>query len=116
MIREVESKTGKRIALNTTSQGGPLLRVLKRTEGNRIARIQIGDRTFSGRDIRMALNLPSSDFSIHTTKKYIKFISHGYGHGVGMSQWGANLMAQSGKSAQEIIFHYYQGVKIEHVK
>lgn len=116
MIKQVEVGTGQKVALHTASQSTPLLRILKRTEGNRIARIQIGDRTFSGRQIRTALHLPSSDFTIHTTKKYIKFISHGYGHGVGMSQWGANLMAQSGKSAQDIIFHYYQGVQISHVK
>lgn len=115
MIRKVEAQTGKNVAL-TTATGGPLLRVLKRTEGNRIARIQIGDKIFSGRTIRTALNLSSSDFTIQTTKKTITFVSRGYGHGVGMSQWGANLMAQSGKTAQDIIFHYYQGVQIDQVK
>lgn len=115
VIREVERKTGTNIA-TVTSTGTPLLKILKRTQGNRVERIRIGDRTFSGRTIRIALNLPSSDFTIRTTKNTIRFISRGYGHGVGMSQWGANLMAESGKSANEIISHYYQGVELEPVK
>lgn len=114
-IEKLESETGKRIAMSTSS-GQQMIRVLERTPGNRIAEIQIGDRKFTGREVREALQLASTDFSWQIKGKKILIITRGYGHGVGMSQWGANLMAQQGKKVSEIIAHYYKGVKIEKIR
>ncbi len=112
LLQKLEMETGKRIAMSTFS-GQNMIRVLKKTPGNRIAEIQIGDQTFTGREVREALQLASSDFSWQIKGEKIQFITRGYGHGVGMSQWGANLMARQGKKVSEIIAHYYKGVKIE---
>ena len=111
-IDQLEKKTGQAISL-PASTGADLIQVMDRTEGKRIAKIRIGDQTFSGREIREALELASSDFDVTVQGDQLKITSRGYGHGVGMSQWGANLMAKQGKKVNEIIEHYYRGVKIE---
>lgn len=68
---------------------------------------------FSGRKIREMLNLRSSCFVIEKKDKVYYITTKGYGHGIGMSQYGAQAMAKKGYTYQEIITHYYQGVKIE---
>ena len=55
----------------------------------------------------------SADFDIIENENDIVFITRGYGHGVGMSQYGANGMAKEGFLFEDIIKHYYQGIKIE---
>lgn len=91
----------------------PWMKIKKRTTGQRVARVQIGDRVFTGREVREALQLPSSDFACQKKRKQVTCITQGYGHGVGMSQWGANLLAQRGKKVDEIIHYYYRGTQIE---
>jgi stage II sporulation protein D len=111
MVNRLQKKTGKIVAVPAITTGK--ISILKRTEGQRINAIKIGDQTFSGREVRESLGLASSDFSWEIIGDRIVFHTYGYGHGVGMSQWGANLMAQEGKKTEEIIQHYYHGVKIE---
>jgi stage II sporulation protein D len=110
-FQRMEKATGKRIAVPTSS-GGNWIRILERTAGKRIKTLRIGDQTFTGRQVREALGLSSADFTWTIENGRIRFRSKGYGHGVGMSQWGANLLANQGKSAEEIIRHYYRGVEI----
>ncbi|SFS34144.1 stage II sporulation protein D [Marininema halotolerans] len=111
LTQRIQKSTGKQIAM-ATSTGNGIMQVKDRTPGNRIGQLRIGDQLFTGRQVREALGLSSSDFSWKVKGKDITFTTKGYGHGVGMSQWGANLMAQQGKSVQSIIKHYYQGVAI----
>ena len=61
---------------------------------------------------RNKLGLRSTDFTIEEENNLIKITTRGYGHGVGMSQYGAQGMALAGYNYQEIIIHYYQGVEI----
>ncbi|GAA0468588.1 stage II sporulation protein D [Alkalibacillus silvisoli] len=84
-----------------------------RTESNRIQEITVNGETFSGREIREKLDLRSNDFTIEAKADHIIFKTNGFGHGVGMSQYGANGMAQSGNTYHDIVKHYYQGVEIE---
>ncbi len=85
---------------------------LTRTESKRVAKATIGGESFTGRDIRDFLKLPSNDFTITKKNNHYVFTTKGYGHGVGMSQYGANGMAQEGKDYTEIVEHYYQGTQI----
>jgi stage II sporulation protein D len=79
-----------------------------------VKEIQVGDKVLSGRDIRELFGLRSANFSLaFNGKEDIIFTTRGYGHGVGMSQWGANGMAKAGYSYVEILQHYYLGVSIE---
>lgn len=89
-------------------------KVISTTEGHRIGKISIGGKSFTGREVREKLGLNSSQFEWKLSGGEVKITTYGYGHGVGMSQWGANGMAKEGKNAEEIIRHYYQGVSIGH--
>lgn len=111
LVQAVKRETGKEISLETGIQNS-WIRVLEKTDGNRVAKVMIGDQVFTGRQVREALQLSSSDFTIQVKSDSVLFQTRGYGHGVGMSQWGANLMAKRGKKMTEIIDHYYQNVKI----
>ena len=91
------------------------IKILSHSEGGKVKEIQIGDKIFSGRDIRTALNLYSSNFNIsfdNSNPNIIQINSTAFGHGVGMSQYGANGMAKQGYSYKEILTHYYTGVEI----
>lgn len=93
--------------------GSAWSQVLDWSTGRRIARIKVGDQVFTGREIREKLDLPSSHFSWKIENGMVIITTLGYGHGVGMSQWGANGMAREGKTVDEIISYFYQGVQIE---
>lgn len=88
---------------------------ISRTESNRVDQLKIAGKTFSGRDIRKKLELRSTDFTIEHKNDHLIFTTKGFGHGVGMSQFGANGMAKEGKSYKEILKHYYQDVSISKV-
>lgn len=87
-------------------------RILSRSSGGSVKEIQIGDAVLSGRQIREALELPSAGFSIEISEDKITFTSSGSGHGVGMSQYGADGMAENGYDYKEILAHYYSGTKV----
>jgi stage II sporulation protein D len=91
------------------------MKVLERTDGNRIKRIQVGNKVLSGREVREGLDLGSTQFAWRAKGNTIEFTVYGSGHGVGMSQWGAQAMAKDGRKAREIISHYYKGVSIEKI-
>jgi len=95
------------------SDGTVEARVIEKTASGRVKRFRIGDREFTGRQMRELLGLASSDFVWTQDHDEVTITTYGYGHGVGMSQWGANGLAQEQKSAADIIAYYYQGVQIE---
>ncbi|WP_345241957.1 stage II sporulation protein D [Pontibacillus salipaludis] len=99
----------------TIDSSKPVLANVEKTESNRISKATIGDKTLTGREIRESLDLQSSDFTVEHKDGHFVFTTKGYGHGVGMSQFGANGMAQEGKSYKEIVTHFYKGVAIEEV-
>lgn len=88
---------------------------ISHTDSGRVETIELGDHTFSGREVREALDLRSSDFSIEEKNGHFIFKTKGFGHGIGMSQYGANGMAQDGKSYKDIITHYYHDVDISQI-
>lgn len=66
----------------------------------------------AGVEVRSLLGLRSADFTYQIEENVIKFSVIGYGHGVGMSQTGADALAKQGKNYEEIIKHFYTGVEI----
>lgn len=88
------------------------MRIVDTTAGHRVKRIVIGGQPFTGRQVREKLSLPSSQFEWTVRAGRITFTTYGYGHGVGMSQWGAEGMARQGSSAEQIVKHYYTGIEI----
>lgn len=87
--------------------------VINRTEGGSVKTVQVGNIKISGTDLRKILNLNSSNFTINYNNDEINFNVKGYGHGVGMSQWGAEGMAKEGYKYYDILFHYFQGTDIK---
>ena len=83
---------------------------------NRIETLSINKKTYTGIEIRKIFNLRSTDFTITVENNDIIFTTKGYGHGVGMSQYGANAMAKEGSNYKDILEYYYQGVTIEEYK
>ncbi|AJD92318.1 hypothetical protein JMA_30010 [Jeotgalibacillus malaysiensis] len=105
-VAEFEMKLG--ISLTADEQGS----ILERTPGNRIKTVEIAGKTFSGREIRETLDLRSTDFEWVLEGDEVVIKTKGFGHGVGMSQYGANGMALSGSSYEDIVHYYFSGVEI----
>ena len=86
----------------------------ERTKAGTIKQLTIGNQKFKGKDLRALFNLKSANFVIDYNSSKNKFIitTFGYGHGVGMSQCGANYMAKQGKNYKEILAWYYPNTKL----
>lgn len=89
------------------------IKVLEYTDSNRVKKIKIGNKELSGVEVRSLIGLKSANFKIQIEDNEIKFEVIGYGHGVGMSQTGADSMAKEGSNYEDIIKHFYIGVEIE---
>lgn len=85
---------------------------IDRSSTNRVNNITINNKKFKGTEIRKLLGLRSTDFEIEIKKDKVIFTTKGYGHGVGMSQYGANGMANHGYNYDEILKYYYKNVQI----
>lgn len=86
---------------------------IERSEAGGIIHISIGGVSVKGSKLRTLFDLRSANINISVNDDNVKFDVTGYGHGVGMSQYGANYLANQGKSYIEILKTYYQGVEIE---
>jgi stage II sporulation protein D len=82
------------------------------TPGHRVKQVSVAGKLFTGREIRERLELNSSQFDWSWKGSDLQITTYGYGHGVGMSQWGANGMAQEGRKAEEIVKYFYTGIVI----
>lgn len=81
-----------------------------------VKKINISGVDFTGEELRSLLSLRSGNFTVEDKDGIYKFTCLGYGHGVGMSQYGANEMAKNGSSYEEILKHYYPGIEIENAQ
>lgn len=88
------------------------IQILEYTEAKRVKTIKIGNKNLSGVEVRTIFTLKSANFTVNIEDNNIKFSVIGYGHGVGMSQTGADSLAKQGKSCEEIIMHFYTGVNV----
>ena len=84
----------------------------QRTASGRVQTVEIGKTKFTGKQIRALFTLDSTDFTFAFDEENVQITTKGYGHGVGMSQVGANAMAKEGKNYEEILTHYYTGVTL----
>lgn len=91
------------------------IKVLEYTESTRVKTVKFGNHEISGVEARTLFGLKSTNFEITKDGSNIKFSVKGYGHGVGMSQTGADSMARQGRTAEDIIKHFYTGVEIKEV-
>lgn len=88
---------------------------IKKTNTGRVKSLVINGKEFSSDVLKNAFNLRSTSFKININDNNVIFNVSGYGHGVGMSQYGANGMAKEGYKYQDIIKHYYQNCEIKKI-
>lgn len=89
------------------------IEISEKTNSGRVKYLNIDGNIFNGVNVRTILGLRSTDFVFEKQETGINIITKGYGHGVGMSQYGANGMANNGYSYKDIILHYYKGVYLD---
>jgi len=82
-------------------------------DGGSVRNIRIGNKSLNGRDIRSIFGLRSTCFAVRSGEDSVTFEVSGYGHGVGMSQYGANAMAKEGYKYIDILKHYYTGTEVD---
>jgi stage II sporulation protein D len=92
------------------------LQIISRNDSGYVTKMQLGNKSFTGEEFRNIMDLNSSNFYFDEIEDKVRITCKGYGHGVGMSQYGANAMALEGKSYVDIIKHYYTGVEIATVE
>ena len=88
------------------------IEIVERDESNRVVTVKIGNLNLSGVETRTLLGLRSANFMVEINEEEVLFKVIGYGHGVGMSQTGADALAKQGKNYEQIIKHFYTGVEI----
>ena len=92
------------------------IQILEYTTSGRVKTIKFGNKEIAGTEARTILGLRSTNFTFTISGDEIIFSVIGYGHGVGMSQTGADALAKSGSNCEEIIKHFYTDVEIVEVK
>ena len=95
--------------------GSENIAIKERTSAGYVATVSIGGKEFSGEKIRTTFHLKSCDFTITRSGSDIVFKTKGYGHGVGMSQYGAVYMANNGTKYIDILSHYYKNTNIKKI-
>ena len=88
------------------------IEIISRNNSGRVSSVKIGNKNYSGVELRNLLGLRSADFDLEVQNNKVIITTRGYGHGVGMSQYGAKGMAENGYNYQQILRHYYQGISL----
>ena len=89
------------------------LGTVTRTEGGGVGTMIIGGKTYKGTELRTLLGLNSTAFTITAQGQTVTVTTSGWGHRVGMSQYGADAMAVAGSTYEQILAYYYQGTRID---
>ncbi|MGG5462825.1 stage II sporulation protein D [Clostridium sp. B9] len=113
-IKEFESKLKAAFPdIKFNSEIEASVEVMSRNNGNTVNYIKIGNKEVKGTDFRRIFGLNSANFSLEFNSDEVIINCLGYGHGVGMSQWGANVMAKEGSKYQQILEHYFIGSEVK---
>ncbi|MEA4892206.1 MAG: stage II sporulation protein D [Peptococcaceae bacterium] len=112
-LEEADKRLGTQLeAVTASASAGSrsrLCQVTDRSASGRVLSASVSGKEFSGTELRSRLELPSANFRAAVTAQGLEITSKGYGHGVGMCQYGANDYAKKGLNDQQILLHYYTG-------
>ena len=86
-----------------------------RDDAGYVKTVQIGDKSFSGDEIRSLLELPSPCFYIKEVEEKMRIVVKGKGHGIGMSQYAASKQAEDGATHEEILNYFFPGTVLEKI-
>lgn len=96
----------------TISQVPEGIQLIEKDGAGYVRSIQIGSHAYSGEEVQAALGLPSACFTLEGYEGRIRAVCKGIGHGYGMSQYGARVMAEEGKAAEEILSWYFKNIDL----
>lgn len=113
-LRTLVAKTFPTADLSGTPDGW--FRNSTRSDAGGVLSVSLGGITVKGADVRDLCQLKSTNFTITTTADSLTFHTIGYGHGVGLSQYGAKYLAENGMTYEEILLHYYPGTVLQATK
>ena len=107
-----KQRTEMLLGLSLPENPAQWIGITKRTPGNGVATMEIGGRIFKGTELRTLLGLRSTAMTVSADDRGLVIETKGWGHRVGMSQYGADAMAAGGSTYREILAHYYCGTEI----
>ncbi|MBR5246511.1 MAG: stage II sporulation protein D [Clostridia bacterium] len=113
-VKDFEDKI-KTQGIKTDDKPEKWIKEITHTDTGMVKTIKIGDKELKGTDIRTLFQLKSSTFTLEYKDEKFVFTVKGYGHGVGMSQYGANHMASQGFNYEQILKHYYNEIEIKEI-
>ena len=90
-----------------------IIKITDTTKNGYVLKGSLNGKALTGEEIRNAFSLKSCNFTVDIKKDSVIFTVYGYGHGIGMSQYGADFMARQGATYKEILHHYYKGAEIK---
>ncbi|MDR1702521.1 MAG: stage II sporulation protein D [Sporomusaceae bacterium] len=117
-LKELREKLGAEVAIPAevpVTSPNPFISILERTESGRVRKIKIGAKNFSGEEVREKLKLLSTNFTVERADNKFFIKTTGYGHGVGLCQYGANGQAKEGRDFRQILNYYYQDVTLRNI-
>lgn len=103
---------GRDVQVVTEEKLARPIEILSASRAGRVKEVKIGDKVISGYSLRTILGLRSTKLTYQVAGDKVYFTTTGYGHGVGMSQYGAQAMAKAGKAHADILRHYYVGTEV----
>lgn len=103
-------------ATPVTTNSSPTFLSVDRSTTERLKTLQVNDLTLTGHELRSLFKLPSTRVSWKVENNNVIFTTRGFGHGVGLCQYGADGMAKQGHTYEEILKHYYRGVEAAPLK
>jgi stage II sporulation protein D len=106
------SDLARKLGISQPAGGKPWIEGVTYTPGGGVDEIQLCGKVFRGTEIRQKLGLRSTVFVISVVGDTVTITTKGFGHRVGMSQYGADAMAVQGSTYQQILAHYYQGTNL----
>lgn len=109
----VVAGSGKDSKSTQANSGPAAIKVMSKSATGRVKTLSVDQRQFAGTEVRSRLGLASTRFTWQADGRGVTFRTQGYGHGVGLCQYGAQGLAQEGRSPAEILKYYYQGVEIQ---
>lgn len=113
----IEKINSKYASANLTKENiANNIEIISRSDAGGVKEIRFGEEKVKGLEFRLYIGLTSTNFEYSIVDNKIIFKCKGYGHGVGMSQWGANVMAKDSKNYEEILKHYYTGIDLKEIK
>jgi stage II sporulation protein D len=115
-VADIEQLLGTDTQVVAAVQNGSgAIQVIEKTDSGRVGQLRIGSKVLPGLAIREKLDLRSTNFTVEIRDGKMIFTTIGYGHGVGLCQYGANGMAKAGHDYRQIITTYYTGVALKNI-